>query len=148
MKGRFEICAEMVFINSYVVSNFDYCSLAQMLSNSESLEKIEGLHKRTLQFQSTSIFRLHMKFYLWKRRKLQWMSTECQLCMLKFTSLSMIFVHKLWIIFKNLKENKRLVYTPLKDSIYEFFSGTYFPTFGLNLSNLSNPLQTYRQIET
>ena len=37
-------------VNSFVLSNFNYCSLAWMLTSSKSLTKIENLHKRPLRF--------------------------------------------------------------------------------------------------
>ena len=42
--------AKEVLINSYVISNFNYCPLAWMLSSTQSLNKIENFWKGTLQF--------------------------------------------------------------------------------------------------
>ena len=39
-----------VLINSYFVSNFNYCPLVWMFSNATSLKKIENLQKRALRF--------------------------------------------------------------------------------------------------
>ena len=37
-------------VNSFVLSNFNYCTLVWMLASSKSLTKIENLHKRALRF--------------------------------------------------------------------------------------------------
>ena len=39
-----------VLINSFVLSNFNYCPLVWSISRSTSLRKIENLHKRALRF--------------------------------------------------------------------------------------------------
>ena len=39
-----------VLVNSFVLSNFNYCTLVWMFANSKSLTKIENLHKRALRF--------------------------------------------------------------------------------------------------
>ena len=39
-----------VLINSYFMSNFNYCPLVWMFSNATSLKKIENLQKRALRF--------------------------------------------------------------------------------------------------
>ena len=39
-----------VSINTYFMSNFNYCPLVWMFSNARSLKKIENLQKRTLRF--------------------------------------------------------------------------------------------------
>ena len=39
-----------VLINSYIISNFDYCPLVWILSSAKSLNKIESLQKRALRF--------------------------------------------------------------------------------------------------
>ena len=36
--------------NSFVLSNFNHCTLVWMFASSQSLTKIENLHKRTLRF--------------------------------------------------------------------------------------------------
>ena len=45
---RFE--GKRVLINSYFISNFNYCPLVWMFSNATSLKKIENLRKRALRF--------------------------------------------------------------------------------------------------
>ena len=45
---RFE--EKRVLINSYFISNFNYCPLVWMFSNATSLKKIENLRKRALRF--------------------------------------------------------------------------------------------------
>ena len=40
----------ITLVNSTVLSNFNYCSLAWMFASSKSLTKIENLHKRALRF--------------------------------------------------------------------------------------------------
>ena len=42
--------AKEVLINSYIISNFNYCPLVWMLSSTQSLNKIENLLKRALRF--------------------------------------------------------------------------------------------------
>ena len=37
-------------VNSFVLSNFNYCTLVWMLASSKSLTKTENLHKRALRF--------------------------------------------------------------------------------------------------
>ena len=37
-------------VNSFVLSNFNYCTLVWMFASSKSLTKIENLHKRVLRF--------------------------------------------------------------------------------------------------
>ena len=37
-------------VNSFVLSDFNYCSLVWILASSKSLTKIENLHKRALRF--------------------------------------------------------------------------------------------------
>ena len=39
-----------VLINRFVLSNFNYCSLAWMLTNAKSLHKIEAIQKRAFSF--------------------------------------------------------------------------------------------------
>ena len=39
-----------VLVNTFVMSNFNYCSLVWNFSNAQSLSKIENLQKRTLRF--------------------------------------------------------------------------------------------------
>ena len=42
--------ARKLLINSYVVSNFNYCPLVWMFSNPKSLNKVEGVHERAIRF--------------------------------------------------------------------------------------------------
>ena len=42
--------AKEVLINSYIISNFNYCPLVWMFSSPQSLNKIENLQKQTLRF--------------------------------------------------------------------------------------------------
>ena len=42
--------AERVLINSYIISNFNYCPLLWIFSTAKSLNKIESLQKRVLRF--------------------------------------------------------------------------------------------------
>ena len=39
-----------VLVNSFVLSNVNYCTFVWMLASSKSLTKIENLHKRTMEF--------------------------------------------------------------------------------------------------
>ena len=39
-----------VLINSFVLSNFNYCPLVWMLTNAKSVHKIEAIQKRVLRF--------------------------------------------------------------------------------------------------
>ena len=40
----------IALVNSFVLSNFNYCTLVMMFASSKSLSKIENLHKRALRF--------------------------------------------------------------------------------------------------
>ena len=42
--------AKEILINSYIISNFNYCPLVWMFSSTQSLNKIENLQKRALRF--------------------------------------------------------------------------------------------------
>ena len=42
--------AKEVLINSYIISNFNYCPLVWMFSSTQSLNKIKNLQKRALRF--------------------------------------------------------------------------------------------------
>ena len=42
--------AKEVLINSFIISNFNYCPLVWMFSSTQSLDKIENLQKRALRF--------------------------------------------------------------------------------------------------
>ena len=42
--------AKEVLINSYIMSNFNYCPLVWMFSSSQSVNKIENSQKRALRF--------------------------------------------------------------------------------------------------
>ena len=42
--------AKEVLINSYIISNFNYCPLVWMFSSAQSVNKIENLQKRALRF--------------------------------------------------------------------------------------------------
>ena len=42
--------AKRVLINSYIISNFNYCPLLWIFSTAKSLNKIESLQKRVLRF--------------------------------------------------------------------------------------------------
>ena len=42
--------AKEVLINSYIISNFNYCSLVWMVSSTQSQSKIENLQKLALRF--------------------------------------------------------------------------------------------------
>ena len=42
--------AKEVLINSYIISNSNYCPLVWMLSSTQSVNKFENLQKRTLRF--------------------------------------------------------------------------------------------------
>ena len=50
LKNYLSFNAKRVLINSYIISNFNYCPLVWMFSTAKSLNKIESLQKRTLRF--------------------------------------------------------------------------------------------------
>ena len=50
LKSYLSFNAKRVLINSYIISNFDYCRLVWMFSTAKSLNKIESLQKRALRF--------------------------------------------------------------------------------------------------
>ena len=49
-KSYLSFNAKRVLINSYIISNFNYCPLVWMFSTAKSLNKIESLQKRALRF--------------------------------------------------------------------------------------------------
>ena len=50
LKSYLSFNAKRVLINSYIISNFNYCPLVWIFSTAKSLNKIESLEKSTLQF--------------------------------------------------------------------------------------------------
>ena len=50
LKSYLSFNAKRVLINSYIISNFNYCRLVWMFSTAKSLNKIESLQKRALRF--------------------------------------------------------------------------------------------------
>ena len=50
LKNYLSFNAKRVLINSYIISNFNYCPLVWMFSTAKSLNKIESLQKRALRF--------------------------------------------------------------------------------------------------
>ena len=50
LKNYLSFNAKRVLINSYVISNFNYCPLVWMFPTAKSLSKIESLQKRALRF--------------------------------------------------------------------------------------------------
>ena len=50
LKNYLSFNAKRVLINSYIISNFNYCPLVWMFSAAKSLNKIESLQKRALRF--------------------------------------------------------------------------------------------------
>ena len=50
LKSYLSFNAKRVLINSYIISNFNYCPLVWMVSTAKSLNKIESLQKRALRF--------------------------------------------------------------------------------------------------
>ena len=50
LKSYLSFNTERVLINSYIISNFNYCPLVWMFSTAKSLTKIESLQKRALRF--------------------------------------------------------------------------------------------------
>ena len=45
--------AKELLINSYIISNFNYCPLVWMFSSTQSLNKIENLQERALSFEAS-----------------------------------------------------------------------------------------------
>ena len=50
LKSYLSFNAKRDLINSYIISNFNYCLLLWMFSTAKSLNKIESLQKRALRF--------------------------------------------------------------------------------------------------
>ena len=50
LKSFLGLKERVILVNSFIYSNFDYCSLVWMFSHKKSLNKIESLHKRALRF--------------------------------------------------------------------------------------------------
>ena len=50
LKSYLSFNAKRVLINSYIISNFNYCPLVWIFSTAKSLNKIESLQKRALRF--------------------------------------------------------------------------------------------------
>ena len=50
LKIYLNLNAKRVLINSYIISNFNYCPLVWIFSTAKSLNKIESLQKRALRF--------------------------------------------------------------------------------------------------
>ena len=50
LKSYLNFNAKRVLINSYIISNFNYCPLVWIFSTAKSLNKIESLQKRALRF--------------------------------------------------------------------------------------------------
>ena len=50
LKSYLSFNVKRVLINSYIISNFNYCPLVWMFSTAKSLNKIESIQKRPLQF--------------------------------------------------------------------------------------------------
>ena len=50
LKSYLSFNTKRVLINSYIISNFNYCRLVWMCSTAKSLDKIESLQKRALRF--------------------------------------------------------------------------------------------------
>ena len=50
LKSYLSFNAKRVLINSYIISNFNYCPLLWIFSTAKSLNKIESLQKRVLRF--------------------------------------------------------------------------------------------------
>ena len=50
LKSYLNFNSKRVLINSYIISNFNYCPLVWIFSTAKSLNKIESLQKRALRF--------------------------------------------------------------------------------------------------
>ena len=50
LKSYLNFNAKTVLINSYIISNFNYCPLVWIVFTAKSLNKIESLQKRALRF--------------------------------------------------------------------------------------------------
>ena len=62
--------AKEILINSYIISNFNYCPLVWMFSVAQSVNKIENLQKRALRFLYDDFLKHFMKIYYQKERSL------------------------------------------------------------------------------
>ena len=50
VKGLLGFGEKKILINSFILSNFDYCPLVWFISSAKSLNNVENLQKRTLRF--------------------------------------------------------------------------------------------------
>ena len=57
-----------ILINSFILSNFNYCSFVWRISSGKSLNKVENLQKRALHFCIMTTV-VHTKYYLKSQEK-------------------------------------------------------------------------------
>ena len=86
LKNYLSFNAKRVLINSYIISNFNYCPLVWMFSTAKSLNKIESLQKRALRFLYND-YSISYEGLLEKAGKVKVNVYRLRNCVLKFIKL-------------------------------------------------------------
>ena len=108
LKSYLNFNAKRVLINSYIISNFNYCPLVWIFSTAKSLNKIESLQKRALRFLYND-YSISYEGLLEKSGKVKMsVNTLRNLCVEIYKTINKLNPEFMNNIFK-VKENKRLV---------------------------------------
>ena len=108
LKSYLDFNAKRVLINSYIISYFNECPLAWILSTAKSLNKIESLQKRVLRFLYSD-YSLTYKDFLEKVQKVKMSVNRLRnLCVEIHKTINKLNPEFMENIFK-VKENKRVV---------------------------------------
>ena len=108
LKSYLSFNAKRVLINSYIISNFNYCPLVWMFSTGKSLNKIESLQKRALRFLYND-YSISYEGLLEKAGKVKMNVYRLRnLCLEIYKTINKLNPEFMNNIFK-VKENKRVV---------------------------------------
>ena len=108
LKNYLSFNAKRVLINSYIISNFNYCPLVRMFSTAKSLNKIESLQKRALRFLYND-YSISYEGLLEKAGKIKMNVYRLRnLCVEIYKTINKLNPEFMNNIFK-VKENKRVV---------------------------------------
>ena len=108
LKSYLNFNAKRVLINSYIISNFNYCPLVWIFSTAKSLNKIESLQKRALRFLYND-YSISYEDLLEKAGKVKMSVSRLRnLCVEIYRTINKLNPEFMNNIFK-VKENKRLV---------------------------------------
>ena len=108
LKSYLNFNAKRVLINSYIISNFNYCPLVWIFSTAKSLNKIESLQKRALRFLYND-YSISYEDLLEKAGKVKMSVNRLRnLCVEIYKTINKLNPEFMNNIFK-VKENKRLV---------------------------------------